>query len=186
MVNLFHMALIGIFILLIMAIVNNTSQTAFTAFENQIFLMNCPYPINGGVATNLNIDGLVITYDVNKDNSTSDYHITIFDCGIVDPDIPLYSASTTVYTNSANWFNSMTGGLFYLLEGIYTVASQIQAFLTIFSFILAPTNFSIMGFGLEDLSGSALMVVIGVYIISYVFIGAWLYITFNPFKGSGG
>jgi len=182
--SLFHLAIVGIFILIIMAIVSNTSETAFTAFENQIFLMNCPYPIFAGLASNLNIDGLTVTYDLLRDNSTSDFHLTVFNCGIIDPDIPTYSVSTTVFTNAANWFTSATGFLAYAMHGIYAVAGQIQSILTIFSFILSPANFSLLGYGLADLSGAGLMVVIGIYIISYVFVAVWLYVTFNPFKGS--
>ena len=54
--------------------------------------MNCPFPINGGIANNTNIVGLTVTYDLIRDNSTQDYRMTVFECSITDPDIPLYSA----------------------------------------------------------------------------------------------
>ena len=183
--QLFNMALVGAIILVIMALVSNTSQTAIENVENQIFLMNCPYPINAGRANNTNIDGLTVNYTLWKDSSSDDYHITTFECTI-DPITGNKGASTTVYETANNWFTASTGFLFYVMEGLFAVAGQIQAFLTLFSFILTPANFEILGYTLADLSGVAVAFVVGVYLFSYVFLVAWLYVTFNPFKGSGG
>lgn len=184
MLTLFHMALISMFILMIMGIVSNVNQTAFTAVENQIFLMNCPYPINGGIAQNTNIEGLTVTYDLVRDNSTQDYNLTLFDCEVTDPDIPLYAVSTTVLTTPNDWFNVAGSYLAYLMNYIFSVTGQVNGALTLFSFILTPANFEIMGFTLSDLSGSAVMIVVGLYLVSYAIIISWLYVTFNPFKGA--
>lgn len=186
MVTLFHMALVGIFILIIMGIVSNTNQTAFTTVENEIFLMNCPYPINGGRANNTNIVGLTVNYTLWRDTSNGDYHLTLFDC-VIDPlsAPPHRGVSVTVLTTANNWFNVAGSYLAYTMNGIFAVASQIQHLLVLFSFILTPANFAILGYTLDDLSGSALMVVVSVYIFAYTMIGSWLFITFNPFKGSG-
>lgn len=186
-INLFSLAITGMLILMIMGIVSNTNPTAFTAVENQIFLMNCPYPINGGIAENTNIDGLIVTYDLvrDADNSTT-YHLTIFSCSIIDPDIPTYNAGTTVYETNNNWFDVGTSYLAYIMNYIFAFTSQIQGALTLFSFILTPANFEILGYTLDDLSGVAVMVVVGLYLFSYSMIVSWLYVTFNPFKGGSG
>lgn len=186
MVNLFHLAIVSMFILIMMGIISNTNQTAFTAVENQIFLMNCPYPINGGIANNTNIDGLTVTYDLIRDNSTSDYHLTLFDCVVTDPDIPTYAASTTVLTTANDWFNAGANNIIYIMNYIFSFSKQIQGALTLFSFILTPANFEILGFTLSELSGSALMAIVTLYLFSYAMIVTWLYVTFNPFKGDSG
>lgn len=186
MMSLFHMAIIAMFILVMMGIVSNTNETAFTAVENQIFLMNCPYPINGGIANNTNIEGLTVTYDLIRDNSTEDYHLTLFNCEVTDPDIPLYGASTTVLTTSNDWFNVGQSYLAYAMNYIFAFSAQIQGALTLFSFILTPANFEILGYTLDDLSGIAFAVVVMLYLFSYSMIVAWLYVTFNPLKGGSG
>src|SRR5688572_13755929 len=135
----------AIVVIALFALVSNTSPTGITAIENQIFLMNCPSPLNGAIATNLNIDGLTVTYDIVRDNSTGDYHLTLFDCAVTDPDIPLYSAGTTVLTTSNNWFAIGNSYLAYLMNLISETGFKIQAFLTLVGFMLTPINFNILG-----------------------------------------
>jgi hypothetical protein len=183
MVSLFSMALFGMFMLIIMGIVSNTSETAIEAVENQIFLINCPMPLNGALATLDSINGLTVNYTIVYDNDTSDYHITLFICTI-DTITGNFTVNTEVYTSGTDWFSSTTGTLFYLSAGITSLLEKVIAFLTLFSFILTPANFSVMGFGLADMSGTALMLIVAVYIVSYVFIVTWMWVTFNPFKGS--
>lgn len=184
MVSLFSMALFGIFTLIVMGIVSNTSQTAITAVENQIFLINCPMPLNGAIGTLDQIDGLTVNYTIVHDNDTSDYHITVFIC-YIDSITGNLSANTEIYTSGTDWFSSTTGTLFYLSAGITSLLGKVVSFLTIFSFILTPANFEVLGYTLDDLSGISVMVVVGLYITAYVFIVVWLWVTFNPFKGSG-
>lgn len=174
--NLFSMALFGIFVLMIMSIISNTSQTAVSAVEDQIFLMNCPLPINGGIATLDEITGLTVNYTTVYDNDTSDYHITLFICTI-DPITGAFTVNTEIYSSGTDWFSSTTGTLFYVSTAITQVFGKIINVLTIFSFILTPANFSIMGFGLSDLSGTALALVVGVYVVCYVFIAIWIFTT---------
>jgi hypothetical protein len=40
---------------------------------------------------------------------------------------------------------------------------------------VTPANFEIMGYTLDDLSGLALGIIIGLYVISYVFIAVWIF-----------
>jgi hypothetical protein len=186
------MALFGILILLIMGIVSNASEDSFTRVEDQIFLMNCPFPLYEGVAENLNIDGLTLNYtiahnrDINGNTTTvdSDKVGGSFECHLNGVGLKASSFSTHQYAITTFGFN--WGYVGYLADSLTTTILKIQAFLTMFSFILTPANFGVLGYGLSDLSGEALMVVVGVYLIAYVFIASWLFLTFNPFKGSGG
>jgi hypothetical protein len=175
MVTLFYLALFGILMLMIMGIISNTSQTAISAVENQIYLMNCPLPLNGAriEPASLAFNGLTLNYTVLYDNST-DYHVTIFLCRIVDGEM---NANTEVYTATTSWFDTTTGTLFYASATLTALGQKIVAFLTLFAFILTPANFEVLGYGIGDLTGSALAVVVGVYLISYVFIGIWVFTT---------
>lgn len=186
MINLFNMAVTSMFILVIMGIISNTNNKAFTEVENQIFLMNCPYPLTGAIANNTNIDGLTVTYDIVYDNSTEDYHLTIFHCEVTDPNTPLYAVSTEVLTTSNDWFNVGTSYFAYAMQYIQSFAQKAIGGLTLFSFILTPANFSILGYTLADLGGIALATVVMLYLFSYAMIITWLWVTFNPLKGGSG
>jgi hypothetical protein len=192
MVTLFYMALIGIFILIIMGIVSNTSEDSFTRVEDQIFLMNCPYPLYEGVAENLSIEGLVLNYtiahnrDINGNTTTTDSDKVggSFECHLNGTGLKGASFSTHQYAITTFGFN--WGYVGFLADSLTTTIVKVQSFLILFSFILTPANFGVLGYGLDDLSGASLMVVVGVYIVSYVFVATWLWVTFNPFKGGSG
>lgn len=173
----------SVIVIALFAIISNTSSIGITAIENQIFLMNCPSPINGGIATNLNIDGLTITYDLVRDNSTSDYHLTLFDCEVTDPDIPTYAVSTTVFTTANNWFDIGQSYLAYLMNVISEAGFKIQSFLVLIGFLLTPINFNILGFTLSDIGGVGLLVITFMYLICYVGIGIFLWKALNPLGG---
>ena len=176
MATLFYMALFGIFTLFIMGIVSNASQTSIANVENQIFLMNCPLPLNGAIGTLDTINGLTVNYTITYDNDTSDYNITVFICSI-DEITGAFTVNTEIYTSGTDWFSSTTGTLFYASATITAMIGKVVAFLTLISFVLTPANFNVLGYGLGDLSGSALAVVVGIYLVSYVFIGIWVFTT---------
>ena len=175
MVSLFYMALFGIFMLMIMGIVSNTSQTAIEAVENQIWRINCPLPLNGArpEPSSLDIQGLTLNYTILYDNST-DYHVTVFHCDN-DPITGGLRANFEVYTATTSWFDTTTGTLFYASATITQLGQKVVAFLTLFSFILTPANFEILGYTIGDLTGAGLAVVVGIYIVAYVFIAIWIF-----------
>ena len=184
MPTLFYMALFGIFLLMIMGIVSNTSENSISAIEGQIFLMNCPLPLNGArpEPTSFVINGLTVTYDILYDNGT-DYHVSIFLCS-TDPITGNLGVDTEVYTATTSWFDTTTGTLFYASATLTALGQKVIAFLTLFSFILTPANFNVLGFGIGDLSGVALAVVVGVYVIAYVFIAIWIFTMISGAIGS--
>jgi hypothetical protein len=177
MATLFYMALFGILLLFIMGIVSNSSQTSISRVEDQIYLMNCPLPLNGARPdpASLDIVGLTVNYTTLYDNST-DYHVTVFHC-FIDPNTGAFSVNDEVYTATTSWFDTTTGTLFYASSTITALGQKAVAFLILLSFVLTPANFNVLGYGLDDLSGSALAVVVGVYLIAYVFITIWAYTT---------
>jgi hypothetical protein len=177
--NITTMALFGIIVIMIFAIVSNTSTTGLSNIDVQFLRITCPLPINAGVASNLTITGSTLSYDVTYDTSGGDYHVTTFHCG----DGNVMGASTTVYTTANNWFNVGLGYLFYISEVISKLFQSLIGLMTLLSYILTPINFNILGYTIADVSGIALMVIIGIYIICYIFIGIFIYKAVMPSGG---
>ena len=92
--------------------------------------LNCPYPVNSGIATLSPIQNNfppVVNYTVVNDASNStDYNVTLFICG-ADSITQEPSVSTDVYTASSNWFTVTTGFLFYLSEVVQTFLDKVIA-----------------------------------------------------------
>lgn len=173
---------ISLIIIIIFALISNSSAIGLSNINIQFFKMNCPLPITNAVATNLNTNPPrnFITYNVTYDNSTSDYHVTTFHCSDDNSSI---SASTTVYTTANNFFNIGISYLFYASQVIMNFVIKIQAFVTILSYVLTPINFNILGFTINDIGGQALMLVIGVYVFCYTGISIFLYRAILPSGG---
>lgn len=99
--------------------------------EQHYTVMNCPFPINSGVATlDLVQNPPRISYTVVPDNDTSAYHVTTFECR-VDTLSSGASINTIVYTGSDNWYDvtgRASGYLFYISESIETIAERIGTF----------------------------------------------------------
>ena len=83
--------------------------------------LNCPYPYNSAIAY-VNLTGTTIeVYNVTKDSSSSNYHVTTFTCddanagGLGPPTPQVY---TTIYTANQNWFSLVGADLFYMKESI--------------------------------------------------------------------
>jgi len=118
--------------------------SSVSAIQAQQLKINCPYPINAGVATSVNSDGITVTYNVTHDLSSSDYHMTVFHCGENSPT----SVTTTVYTSPANnWFNIGLGYLAYLSNSITEFFSKVVAVITLMYLVItAPAQISGLAF----------------------------------------
>jgi hypothetical protein len=111
--------------------------SSLTSIAVEQIKLNCPYPLNSAVGSNVNIVGSTVTYDVVHDNSTGDYHVTVFHCGEGDT-VNVY---TTIYTTANNWFNIGTGYLFYISEMLDTFFLKVIALGTLIPlFINAPAE----------------------------------------------
>lgn len=154
---LFFVALIFIF------------QSGLTEISNQQFLMNCPFPVNSGVATISDIENNQVIYTVTYDNATSDYHLTLFECQIVTD---LQNANTIVFTEaSTNWFGVANGYLAYFANVLSQVGLKLQAFFTMIAlFIDAPAQ----------VSGLSFFTYIQIFLLSMTALGG-----FFAFRGIG-
>lgn len=114
-------------------------QSSVAEIDNQIFLKDCPYAINGGIASNVTISDNKVIYDIEYDNSTQDYRLTTFKCTVTDG---LQGVSTAVYTQtSTNWFQIDTSYLAYLSNSISQFLGKIQPTLTLaYLYVNAPAE----------------------------------------------
>ena len=170
--NLIYLALFGIVMLFIMALVSNSSYESISNIEDQIWLLNCPFPIVDKIATLQSIDGFNLNYTTSTFGNGTNYEGTYFQCRIVDGQ---FNANTQIKEYGATLFSVIPYGYFgYLLDYAGTIASKVYAVATLISFFITPANFNVLGFGLDDLSGSALAILIGIYALAYAFIFIWV------------
>lgn len=169
----------SIIIIVLFALISNSSTTGLANINSQFLRLACPFPLNSAVATNVNSNGVSVTYNVTHDTSSSDYHVTVFHCA---EDTPT-SVTTTVYTTANNWFNIGLGYLFYLSETVSNLFIKLLAVFTLLSYVLTPINFNILGHTITEIGGLALMFVIALYIFCYIGIGVFLYKAILPTGG---
>ena len=170
-----------IFPILFMIAMGYIYSSALSEIQVQLLKLNCPYPINAAVASNVTLNGVIVEYVTTYDNATGGnlYHITVFHCqdanaGGLGPPTP--QVTQTTYTSSANWFGSSnnwfntTGGyLFYISESItefflkvIALGSLIQTFLNAPALVLAIPQYTYVNIILISFIGiGAFMVVRG-------------------------
>lgn len=172
--------------LIFLGIVSNSSSDSLDNIEEQIFLINCPMPIFNGIAILNSIDGYSVNYTVSYNvlNGTSTEG-TKFICSI-DSITQAFTASTSIEPYGASLFDTIPfGWLGYLADFMTSIFQTLQAVFTLISFFVTPTNFNILGFTLNDLSGIPLFSIIALYALCYISIGLMLYKLISPFSGVG-
>lgn len=157
-----------------LAIVSNTSATSISGIQDQFDRMTCPMPQTSGLWN----DTGTITYSGATYNypSVSNQTLTL--------------TCTELHTaNSQDYYYGCPltcAGLFVFMgDYVASLGDKTGAFFTILYFILTPANFNILGFTLADLSGIPLMVIIAIYALCYIAIGAMVYKILSPFSGVG-
>lgn len=147
--------------------------------------MNCPLPIYNGIATLNSIDGYVLNYTISYNNTvTSDG--TFFRCSLDLLSNPHFNASGEIKEYGYTLFSAIPiGWLGYVSDSLSVLWQRIYAFFTLVGFFVLPTNFNILGYTISDLTGIALMIVVALYGMCYLFIGGMVYKLFSPFSGVG-
>jgi len=159
MTSVFYVLIIfPIIFITILAFIFSSSLSAINVQQLKI---NCPYPLNSATATNLNIVGTRVTYDISYDNSTSNYHVTVFHCG----DGGTMNANTAVYTTANNWFQIGTGYLFYISETMTEFFNKVIAVGTLtYLLVTAPTQ----------VTGLAWFNYVNVILIAFIALGVFM------------
>lgn len=174
---------------MILGFVSNSSEDSILKVQQQMFMMNCPLPIYNGIANDTNIVGYNVNYTIiYHDDIKTDFYGTYFKCTI-DPlsAPPQIGATGTVrqYGATTFWGTLPYGWLGYVADFLTASFQKITAFFTLISYFVSPTGFDILGYGLSDLSGLGLFLVIGIYAFCYICIGAMIYKIVSPFSGVG-
>ena len=192
-VNLVGLGIFGIMFLVLLGIVSNTSEDSTTRIQRQMFLINCPEPSYDGQynASNITIDGfttLLGTNDANNpylNNVTFGNLGTVFRCHIA-PLTPGLAAqiNTSNKDYQATTLGFPSGWFSFAGDFIGALFQRINQFFTLIGYFVLPTGFDIMGYGIGELSGYAIMFVVGIYALCYIFIGAMLYKIISPFAGA--
>lgn len=192
--TLTYMGIFGILLLVVMSIVSNSGEQSLQEIEYQMYLFNCPDPIYQGTIDTQNaiIDGFVLTnYTITQSEvqsgffGYSTFNGTQFQCNR-DSITGAYGANIIIKEYGATVTNFPVGWFGYAGDWLSNGLQKVQVFFTLIAFVLTPANFSILGYTLEDLGGIAVMFIVGLYAVAYIFLGAWIYKTVSPFAGGGG
>lgn len=176
------MGMFAIIFLAILGFVSNSSEASQNNIADQMFLMNCPLPIYDGVATLNSIEGFALNYTVSYGNGTVNDG-TRFECNASNG---LFGANTVIIPYGETLFDFIPYGfLGYLSDSITTLFQRVQAMFTLVSYFVTPSNFNILGYTLADLGGFALLIIVILYAVCYIFIGIMLYKVISPFSGVG-
>lgn len=172
--NLVLWAMIGILLIMIMAIVSNSGQTATANIQHQFDRIGCPMPEGSGL---WNSSGTLqhsnFTYNYpNVNNQT--LTLTCTEVHTMDGLDYCFGCPTPPAVGVLVFINDYLSELF---------GNKASAFFTIIAYVLTPINLNIWGFTIGDLSGVSLMLVIGLYIFAYIPIGIMIYKAISPFTG---
>lgn len=132
--------------ILILVILAFIFQSSVQEIKGQQFLLNCPYPISNGVASNTNIIDTRLNYTVNYGSggnfSSHNYNGTFFECHITSVNPLLLGASTIVKNYGATFFNIIPYGWYAWVGDTISVAvGKVQPFLTmVYLMFTAPTQ----------------------------------------------
>lgn len=167
-----------------MAIVSNSAPSSIAAIQTQFERFGCPMPSITGLwsqpesngqgvnATNLQYSGATYNYP-NVGNQT--LTLTCTEVHTLDSFDYAYGSPTVAFA----------GTIFFISDWLSElIVNKLAAFFTILFYILTPANLNFLGFTIADLTGVALMAIIGLYILCYIAIGALLYKIISPFAGA--
>lgn len=142
-------------------------------------------PIYNGDVTNLDILGFSVNYTVTYYSSLTDFNGTFFQCSL-DSITGAFTVSAISKPYDATLFSVIPIGWYgYIADFLVAVFARLEAMFTLIGFFVLPTGFNILGITIDDLSGYALMLVISIYGLSYLAIGALMYKILSPFGEAG-
>ena len=155
--------------------VGNSAPTSIALIDEQFDRFACPMPSITGL---WNASG-VIQYSGATYNYPSVSNMTLtLTC------TPIHTLDSFDYAYGSPTV-AFAGTIFFISDWLSElIANKLVAFFTILFYILTPANFNILGFTIADLSGVALMLIIGIYALCYIAIGALLYKIVSPFAGA--
>lgn len=169
-----------------MSIVSNTSEVGAERIEQQMFLMNCPMPTINVLPTLVNITGFNVNYNLNYSTAHANT-VTVFEC-YIDSITEEFGASAVVYDPDEGFFSLFDNAfawMGYMYSSAQALFQKMYAFGTLVSYYISPMNFNVLGYTIDDLAGIALSVVIIIYSLCYIAVGAMMYKILVPSGGTG-
>lgn len=173
MVNVIALGLFGMMFLALLSIIGNSGAQSAANITTQFNKISCPLPEASGLWNN--------TGTLTRTGQTYNY-----------PNVSTQTLTLTcTAVHTADGFDycygcptvSFAGMMFYVGDWLSElVGNKGSAILTLVYFFVTPANFDVMGYTISDLSGVALMSVILLYAISYIFIGAMGYKLLSPWS----
>lgn len=171
------MGIFGLIFLSLISIISNTAPTNQDTIEDLFDRITCPMPEAGGL---WNSSGTIIhgngTYNWERDGSN----------GAQPPDT---LTCTQVHTlQGVDYYYGQPAvaiGVFYFINDYISelLGNKVSAFFELIAFVLSPASLNFLGYTIADLTGVALMVVIGIYLMCYITIGVMIYKFITPFAG---
>lgn len=173
MVNVIALGLFGMLFLAIVSIVGNSGAQSAANITNQFNKITCPLPEISGLWNNTGT--ITRTGQTYNYPSVSNQTLTLTCTSVHTADgfDYCYGCPTVAFAGSmfyaGDWFSEMVG-------------NKGSAILTLIYFFLTPANFNVLGYTISNLTGIALMSVILIYAIAYIFIGAMGYKLLSPWS----
>lgn len=168
----------GLIFLIVISILAVNAPDNQDEIQHLFDRFTCPMPEAGGL---WNSSGTIIhgngTYNWERDGSN----------GAQPPDT---LTCTQVHTlQGVDYYYGQPAvaiGVFYFINDYVSefIGNKGGAFFQLMAIVLTPAGFNLLGFTIADLSGVALMGVIGIYIMCYIAIGALIYKIISPFAGA--
>ena len=190
MVTIFALGIFSIIFLTIISIISNASPTAQASIQNNLYLMGCPFPLQNQLMdltqppTVLNNAVVYVALPPNQKVSNVTGTGTFFYCFIqtVNPKVPEVNTYPRDYQATA-FANFPSGWFQWVGDSLGVLFQRVVAFGQLLYFFLTPVNFNIAGFTINNLSGQALMLIVGIYAICYLSVGTMVYKALSPFTG---
>lgn len=173
MIGLVPWAIFGLLTIMTFAIVSNSGQTGTANIQSLMDRLGCPMPSATGLYNSsgtLIFDGGTYNYPAVGNQTLT---LTCTEVHTLDG-VDYYYGQPAVAIGVFYYINDYLSELF---------GNKVSAFFTMILYVLTPINFDIWGFTLADIGGTALMVVIGLYIFAYIPIGILIYKAISPFTG---
>jgi hypothetical protein len=206
-----HVAIVGIFFIMIMGLVGNTTSFSdnSSVAGNAFIGLQCPMPDGNGAFDELRGIGPAnnntrrsLTYNWNETKwvETGDGRYLTSDGGVATAlntqdgisCSPVHTFGQPEGCGQTNGngcdylFGSPTvalGVLFYAVDYIAEFFHKLASFFVLVGSLLSPVDWTIFGLTIDDLDTTVQSFLWGGYIFFYTFIGAWVYKVVSPFTG---
>ena len=179
MISELQFFLVGLFIILLFALISNTSAAGLNNIQHQLFIATCPMPVANAI-DNLYIyhshaghsDDITtvqygnFTYAPSGNGFGTFYQCITTGANSVPPNANEINIAVKAYNQTTVNFPS---GSFVFGADCITIASQrAMAGANLLAYILTPINFNVLGHTISEVGGLGAFFIITLYIFAYL------------------